>query len=183
MIALAGPLDAPLVIGRWRIELAVGSAARAVQPYHTAALMPIDSAETYLRSCRDAAAALAHKALRDVLAELSDYQVRGACVLRASGRPLPGLAGILASHALIHTAEGEFYRAALREACARCAVPETGISERALLAEASHALGCSAEDLQSKVTGFGKVLGSPWRQDEKLSTLAAWLVLARRTNP
>jgi hypothetical protein len=117
------------------------------------------------------------------LAELGDYQVQGACVLRASGRPLPELAGILASHALIHTAEGELYRTALREACARCAVPETGISERALPAEASRALGRSPEDLQSRITGFGKVLGSPWRQDEKLSTLAAWLVLARRTNP
>jgi len=122
---------------------------------------------------------MAHRAVRDALTELSDYQVKGACVLLASGRPLPSLATTLASHALIHTAEGEFYRAALREACKYCGVPETGIRDRALVAEAAHALGRSAEDLQSTVTGFGKVVGSPWRQDEKLSTMAAWLVLAR----
>src|SRR5205085_934554 len=105
----------------------------------------------------------------DALLKLSDYQVLGACVLLASGRALPGLAGILASHALIHTAEGEFYRDALREACKSCGLHETGVQERKLTGEAARALGRSGEDLQSKVAGFGKVLGPPWRQDEKMS--------------
>ena len=181
MIGLAEPVDAPVVIRRCRIELADCSTTGSLQPYHTAARMPLKDAETYLRSCCDATAAMARKAVRDALAELRDYQVEGAGVLLASGRPLPNLAGTLASHALIHTAEGEFYRAALRDACKCCGVPDTGIKERELLAEAARALGRSAEDLQSRVTGFGKIVGSPWREDEKLSTLTAWLVLAQRT--
>ena len=35
----------------------------------------------------------------------------------ASGRTLPALEQILASHPMVHTAEGEFFRKAIREAC------------------------------------------------------------------
>lgn len=179
MVALAGPVTAPLLIRRCRIELADREIPGSVQPYHKAALIPLNDAETYLRRCSDAAAAMARRAVRDALAELADYQVKRACVLLASGRPLPDLAAILASHALIHTAEGEFYRAVLRKACDCCGVPEIGVKERDLTSKAVQALGRSAEDLHSMVAAFGKVAGSPWRQDEKLAALAAWLVLAQ----
>ena len=158
MVALAGPVTAPLVIRRCRIEFADRSIGGSVQPYHRAASMPIDAAGRYLQKCSEATAALAHKAVGDALAELTGYQVKGACVLLASGRPLPGLAGILASHALIHAAEGEFYRAALRRACECCSLPETGIRERELMAEAARALGRSAGDLQSAA---GRVCEGP----------------------
>jgi len=59
--------------------------------------MPFDEAEKYLHSCSVAAAAVAHNALRHTLEELSDYQVKSACVLLASGRALPELPGMLAS--------------------------------------------------------------------------------------
>jgi hypothetical protein len=139
--------------------------------------MELDEAELYLRHCSDASGAMARKAVRNSVAEISDYEVKGASVLLASGRPLPGLAAILASHATIHTAEGEFYRAALREACACCGLREIGIKERDLMAEAIHTLGRSAENLERSIAEFGRVVGSPWRQDEKLSALAAWLAL------
>jgi hypothetical protein len=181
MVALAEPVAAPLVIRQCRFELASGGIAGSLQPYHTAERMPLDEAEVYLQNCSDATAAMAHKALRDALVELTDYQVTGACILLASGRPLPGLASILASHALIHTAEGEFYRAALRKACACCGLPVTGIKEGGLAEEAAQTLGRSLSVLQSTLAGFGKFFGPPWRQDEKLATLAAWLVLARHT--
>jgi hypothetical protein len=181
LTAVAEPVPAPLIVRRCRIELADRSIAGSVQPYHTAQQLPLNDAETYLQSCSSATAAMARKAVRDILAELSDYQVAGACVLLGSGRRLPSLAGILASHVLIHTAEGEFYRAALRQACECCGLPEIGMTERELAAKAAQALGRSIEDLQSIVAGFGKVVGPPWRQDERLSALAAWLVLTRRT--
>ncbi len=126
------------------------------------------------------------KQFRFDLSETPEYIGRAVVALAGARdgmkkNALPGLAGILASHALIHAAEGEFYRAALRRACECCSLPETGIRERELMAEAARALGRSAGDLQSAAGRFAKVLGPPWRQDEKLSMLAAWLVLARRS--
>ena len=181
MVALAGPAAEPRLIRRFRIELADRSIPGSVQPYHAAERMTFANAERHLAECCAATAALARKAIEESLSELGDYRVRGACVLLASGRPLPGLSGILASHALIHTAEGEFYRAALRKACDHCGLRETGIKERDLAGEAAVVLKCSVADLHTTVAKFGKVAGpSPWRQDEKLSALAAWLVLAGR---
>jgi len=179
MIALAAPLEAPVIIRRCRIGMADQRIAGSVQPYHAAKLLPADDAETYLRSCFDASAVLAQKALRNVLAELSNYEVKGACILLASGHELPSLSGILASHALIHTAEGEFYRAALRDACECCDIREIGTKERDVAEKAAEALGRSADNVQSIVAEFRKVIGPPWTQDEKLSALAAWLALAR----
>jgi hypothetical protein len=60
-------------------------------------------------------------AIEQVIRELQgrDYRVVGSAVLLASGRPLPAMAKILAAHPLIHTAEGEFFPTAIRNACAR----------------------------------------------------------------
>ena len=41
-------------------------------------------------------------------------------------------------------------------------------------------LGLSADELTRRLAEFGRTLGPPWRQDEKLATLAAWLALAAR---
>jgi hypothetical protein len=179
MIALAAPLHAPVIIRRSRIVMADQRIAGSAQPYHAAKLLPAQDTDPYIRSCSRASAALAQRALQDALSELSNYQVMGACILLASGRGLPGLPGILASHALIHTAEGEFYRAALREACECCGIREIGTKERDVPAKVAEALGRSAADVQSTIAEFRKVVGAPWTQDEKLSALAAWLALAR----
>ena len=178
LIGLAEPVDAPVVILRRRIELADYGVAGSAQPYHAAARMSLDNAESYLRGRSDASGGSARAAVTSALAELSDYQVTGASVLLASGRALPGLAATLASHALIHTAEGEFYRTALQDACESCSLGETGIKERGLLAEAALALGRSEQDLQTTVSGLGKAVGAPWGRDQKMSALAAWVVLA-----
>jgi hypothetical protein len=60
------------------------------------------------------------------------YRIVGSAVLLASGRPLPSLAKILGSHPLIHTAEGEFFRHAVRKACEGLKISVTAIREREL---------------------------------------------------
>jgi hypothetical protein len=178
MAALAGPATGPRFVRRHRIELADRRIPGSVQPYHAAEGMAFGAAEEFVRVCSDATAELARSAVRHCVSEMSGCEVRGACVLLASGRPLPGLAGILASHALIHAAEGEFYRSALREACESCGLEVMGVPERNVAAEAGQALGRAEADVEAAVAEFGRAAGRPWRRDEKLASLAAWLVLA-----
>jgi len=101
-----------------------------------------------------------------------------SALLLASGRPQPKLEAILASHALIHAADGEHFRIALREASQSCGLAVTGIREADLLECAQGVLGQPAARLQATVTGLGRALGPPWTQDQKLAALAAWVVLA-----
>ena len=103
----------------------------------------------------------------------------GAIVLTASGKPLPALESILASHALIHTADGEHFRDALAWAGKQHRVPVARIREKDLVAQAAKTLGRSAPALQAAVTVWGKPLGPPWTQDQKLSALGAWLGLGQ----
>jgi hypothetical protein len=98
-------------------------------------------------------------------------------LLLASGRPLPALEKILASHALIHTADGELFREALLHASARCGLQEFTIKEKELLDCAGQEFRAKPKELMRRVSELGRSLGAPWSQDEKFATLAAWLAL------
>ena len=180
MVAVGGSASAPVVLERRRVELVDRQIAGAVQPYHAAAEMELKDAEAFLGRCADAANAMAAATLRDVLAELAarGYQATGCGVLLAGGRPAGDLAKTLASHPAIHTAEGEFFRNALKRAAESHGLVVTGIKERDLSGHAAGKLGVPADELQRQVAGLGKAAGPPWRQDEKLSALIGWLVLA-----
>jgi hypothetical protein len=87
-------------------------------------------------------------------------------MLLSSGRALPALPNILASHALVHTAEGEFFRKVVRQACEHYHIPVLGIRERELDDRANAAIGTTAARVRQHISSFGKTVGSPWTQDE-----------------
>jgi hypothetical protein len=181
LVAVAGPPASPTVVDRRRIELADAAIEGSKQPYHEAEGKKPKDAERIVGRCTDSSRRLAREALWAVLDELRRrHEVMGCALLLASGRPLPGnLHAILASHAFIHAAEGEMFRDVLVRASEHFSLPVTGVRERDVLARAAEATGVAAPELQRRVAEMGRALGPPWRQDEKLATLAAWTVLAQ----
>jgi hypothetical protein len=177
LVALRGPRDAPEVALRRRIEL---SRKTPRQPFHAAEGRAFRDAETLIGRSIAEARDLAARAVKEAVEELrgaGDEVVAGGLLL-AAGRPLPALAEILASHALIHAAEGEMFRDAVREAARRCGLALAGVKERELAEKAARMLRRPAGELTAHVAGWGRSLGPPWRQDEKLAALVAWLALA-----
>ena len=71
-------------------------------------------------------------------------------------RSLPCLSNILASHPLIHTAEGEFFRDAVKKACERLEIPVTAIRERDVDEQAKQTFGNTTNRMQRKISGLGK---------------------------
>jgi hypothetical protein len=128
---------------------------------------------------RDEARLLACRAIRELESRTQEQGVKlTRCgLLLASGRPLPALEKILASHALIHTADGELFREALLHASTRCGLGEFTIKEKELLDRAGLVLRSKPNELVRRVTELGRSLGSPWSEDEKFATLTAWLAL------
>jgi hypothetical protein len=181
LVAVAEPRDAPRVIDRRRLELIDPKTHGAQQPYHAAKEMKLADAEAFLKQRTTATLATATASLQDVVSELAGkgYAVAGACVLLGSGRPAGDLAVTLRSHAMIHTAEGQFFRNALQNACQSCAVPLLGVKEKELVSRAADDIRISPAELHRRISNAGKIIGPPWRQDEKLSTLAGWLALAK----
>jgi hypothetical protein len=171
LVAVAGKPGSAQILDRRRIVIADPKGPGANQPYHFAEKLELRAAEKHLASCAAVSERLALSTIRDVVQELSgrDYEIAGAAILLASGRPLPSLPNILASHALIHTAEGEFFRQIVRQACERLGIRVTGIREREL---------GEGSALQTEIASLGKVVGPPWTQDQKMAALAAMMVLA-----
>jgi hypothetical protein len=144
------------------------------QPFHEAEPMPFAKAETFIQTCTTATAKLARRAVNEINRE---SPLRACCVLTASGKPLPDLRAILASHALIHTAEGEFYRDAIVAACGESRIAVRRVRERDMENELQK-LPVTAGAAKERIAAFGKQAGPPWTQDEKLAALGAWLMLA-----
>ena len=176
-VVLGGTVAAPEILKRGRMELCDASIKGSKQPFHEAEPLPFDEGSRFIARCSKATAALADKALAQIQSEVSP--LGACCILTASGRALPDLRAILASHALIHAAEGEFYRDAVAEACSRSRIPTERMRERDIDAAADRLPGSEAARRQ-RLDAFGKQVGTPWRQDEKLSALAAWLALASK---
>jgi hypothetical protein len=177
LVAVAGPVAAPDVVARRRIEL---SRRTPRQPFHAAEGRPFAAAESLVRRATEESVGLAERAVREAVEELkkAGHDPVAGGLLLAAGRPLPGLREVLASHALIHAAEGELFRDALRQATRRCALRLSELKERDLEAEASRTLGRTPADVRGRVAAWGKAVGSPWTQDEKRAALVAWLALA-----
>jgi hypothetical protein len=179
LVAVSGDANTLEVIDRRRVEIIDPTAPGAFQPYHFARDLDLPVAEKHIARSAAASSQLATAALRVLIDELRGraYGVIVAVILLSSARPLPELRTILASHPLIHTAEGEFFRQAFSEACAGLKIPVAGIRERELDEKAKDVLGRHAALVKKKIANAGKILGAPWTTDQKAAALAAGLVL------
>ena len=171
--------DIPRVVSRERVHLVETFIYKFRQPYHTAERMPLEKARAFVCESLVVAKRLACGALRSTQKELGNrgYEVARGALLLASGKALPRLENILRSHALIHTADGEHFREALRHACADCGMEMANFRERELVERGAKTLRTRRDRLLRRLTELGAGLGSPWTQDEKYAALAAWLVL------
>ena len=180
LVAVSLDEGAPVVLLRARPRLVRTFTYEFRQPYHTAERKPPSQADGIIARAKAEAAALACDAIHAAQTALREQscELSHAALLLSSGRPLPKeLAEILASHALIHTADGELFREALIEASIRCGCSMFMEKEKTLLDTASRAFDLSPQELSARLGGLGAALGAPWTQDEKLAAAAAWLSL------
>jgi hypothetical protein len=179
-VAIAGERGVEEVLLRRRVVIIDSKIAGSAQPYHFVEEKELRAAETHLARCATKSACLAFETLARLATELRDrgFLLKSAAILLSSARPLPDLEEILASHALIHTAEGEFFRQSFRSAFEKLKIPVTGIRVRDLDDCAVQAFGKAASAIQKRIDGMGRSLGAPWTKDEKTAALAAAIALA-----
>jgi hypothetical protein len=182
LVAISNRAGTVKVIDRRRVAITSPGTPGANQPYHFAENLELPEAEKFLRNCFAASERIASTAVRDVVGELRgrQYRVVGSAVLLASGRPLPPLSKILASHALIHTAEGEFFREAFSKACEGLDLSVTGFRERTLDECVQTTFGNAASRMWQQISTLGRCLGPPWTKDQKMAALAGLVVLANK---
>jgi hypothetical protein len=182
-VAVCVEKDAPVVLVRQRVRLVETFTYEFRQPYHTAEKMLDGQAREFISRMQAEARRLAYRAVRELASRTQEQGVKLTRfgLLLASGRPLPALDKILASHALIHTADGELFREAILHASARCGLRDFKIKDKELLARTGEVFRAKPNELMRRVTELGRSFGAPWSQDEKFATLAAWLALASKS--
>jgi hypothetical protein len=182
MVAVTIEKGSPSIVAKQRPHLVETFTYAFRQPYHTAEKMPPGEAREFITRAQNEATRLAYRAIRSLESDSKEQgiQLTRCGLLLASGRPLPSLEKILASHALIHTADGELFREAILHACMRCGLATESIREKELLERARLVLRVQPTALMRRVTQLGRPFGAPWSQDEKFATLAAWLALTSR---
>lgn len=166
VIAVDDDLD---VIGRWSRRLVDNKARPELsQPYHAAAEeLGLEKGRERIALCERAYRESADAILGAVIDELPAAPVRAGLALGA-GRLASTLEAILESHVMLHMAEGEMLRTALRDAADARGVPVLGVREKDLAAELK----------EPRLREIGKRLGPPWTKREKVAYLVACRALA-----
>ncbi len=180
LVAISQDAQSAELVDRRSIVTVDETIPGAKQPYHYAARLEFPESEKYLANCAALSECLALAAIRELIEELGGrhYRIVGCALLLASGRVLPALPKILASHPLLHTAEGGFFRDAVRKACEHLSIPVTAIRERELEERAKTVFGNAANRVQRRISVLGSSIGPPWTKDHKTAALAAAMVLA-----
>lgn len=133
---------------------------RESQPYHEAQGLPLDEAERLIAEAGDASALRATGDLRQFV---DDVAAQGVEVVRvgliARDYRLPKtLAATLRSHPACHAAEGQMTIDALTAACNALGIDVVAFTDHTL---------------DPRVDPVGKVVGPPWRKEQKLAATAA----------
>jgi hypothetical protein len=155
------------VVGRFHVDMGKAEHGGYVHAYHLAAESKQPQAE--IDRVRSFALSGARSAFDAIL---GDHRVDACAIIAGNVALPPTLDRILASHAALHTAEGELFRDVLATVAGEHGIAVRRIPAKKLRAEADLALG----DGEAWAKALGKGLGPPWSKDHRDAALAARLL-------
>jgi hypothetical protein len=156
----------PQLRGRWTLDLTEGLVPDQV--FHAA--QGLAQAVGYVESAIETVRGVAVRRLDELLRDVPGVAALG--VVTGDRDLAVGVAQALASHPLMHAAEGELYRDALLDAAAHRGLAVTGLP-RGIADERLRTGGRIAET----VAKLGGSAGPPWRKEHKLAAVAALAAL------
>jgi hypothetical protein len=92
-------------------------------------------------------------------------------------RDVPSLDKVLASHALLHLAEGELYRGAICGAADARGLTVVAIDPKHGIDETAQTLGAAPARFAQRLRDLRAELGAPWQADHRLATAAGLAAL------
>ena len=175
-VVLGGPPGAPQLLDSLVLDLSDPAVPSTRQPYH-AAVTVAQTNTTRLRRLIGLIDRCARRSVGDLVR-----------TCRAQGRRIRGIGIIVGSdidpqkvanpHIRAHASEGRLFRTVVERAAKRQQLRTVTTVERELLPLAAVALGRSEAAVKRAVAALGDPAPGPWRAEQKVAALAAWLVLA-----
>ena len=174
-VLLTGPAHSPQLCDVRRIELSDRRFPETRQPYHAA----MGKLETNASKINRRVRVVRRIAQQSIAALLADYRQKGYAISRAAlvvGSQIDP-ASIANPHIRAHAFEGRLFRSVLEEALHAYRVRTEVLIERDAYAQGVTKLKESNEDVRRVIQNFGRAAQGPWRAEQKLAALAAWLAL------
>jgi hypothetical protein len=177
-VTVGGDASAPIVLDRRRVTLCPTELPRQV--YHYAQGLSPARAVRAVVDVEDAVDITTNLVLGELAERSAEHGELVAVGIIGEPREVPDLKHVLASHALLHLAEGELYRGALDEAAHARGLLVSLTSHKQTIDVASAALGVATGALTTTLTRLREQLGTPWQADHREAAAAALVALTLR---
>src|SRR5438309_1568044 len=174
-VVLGGPPGSPQVLDSFTLNLSDAAVPATRQPYHAGMGVAQTNAARLGRLIKRV----------ERCARRSVAQLVRTC--RANGRRIRGVGIVVGSdidpqrianpHIRAHASEGRLFRTVIERAAKRHALRTVTTVERDMMPLAAIALGQSEGALRRAVTELGGPASGPWRAEQKMAALAAWMIL------
>jgi hypothetical protein len=175
VVLLSGPVDSPALRDNRVIDLSDPRVPETRQPYHAT----FGQLETHAKKTNRRTDIVHRVTKQSVTKLLSDYRGKGYSFTRASlvvgSQRDP--ATIANPHIRAHALEGQLFRSALEQALNGHGIRTAILFERDAYTTAAAQLKKSSDDVRQTIQNFGRSTDGPWRAEQKLAALGAWLAL------
>ncbi len=120
---------------------------------------------------------ITHRNFRRLLGDMVElgFEITDAAILAGRGRSAASLDKVLASHTQIHIAEGNAVRQAVDASFKKLDVKVTWLDQKGLFETANKVLALEEDQLMNRLRSIKPEIVSPWRKEEKLCAIAAWV--------
>jgi len=173
-VLLKGPARSPQLCDVRQIDLADPQLPETRQPYH-AAMGKLETDTRKIHRRVHVVRSIAQKSIATLLTNhrQNGYTIRHAALVVGSQVDPDSIAN---PHIRAHAFEGQLFRAVLDEALQAHRIRTDVLIERDAYARAVAELKQSGDDVRRVIQDLGRSK-APWRAEQKLAALAAWLAL------
>ena len=174
-VLLNGSARSPRLCDDQRIDFSDPQLPGTRQPYHAA----MERLETDTKKISRRVEVVRHVTEKSIAKLLAGYRQQNFTIKRAAlvvGSQIDPRS-VANAHIRTHALEGQLFRSVLQESLhAHCILTDVLI-ERDAYARAAVQLKQSNENVRRAIQKFGRDRKAPWRAEQKLSAVAAWVAL------
>ena len=174
-ILIDGSVRSPHLCESQVIDLSDPRDPEMRQPYHAATGM-LEMNATKLKHRVQGVRRATEKSIVDLLKRCTDngYAIRRAALVVGSVIDPDSIAN---PHIRAHALEGCLFRTTLEAALQSCGIQCAIFIERDMYQTASNLLHQPRTQIQRTLVDLGRSVSGPWRADQKVAALAAWMSL------
>jgi hypothetical protein len=175
VVLLTGPIGSPALRDNRMIDLSDPRVPETRQPYHaTFGQLETDAKKINRRT--DIVHRITKQSVTDLLSDYwrKGYSITCACLVVGSQIDPATIANL---HIRAHALEGQLFRSALEQVLNAHGIGTLILMERDAYAKAGAQLKKSSDDMRRTIQNLGRSTERPWRAEQKLAALGAWLAL------